>query len=390
MKYQNILITIIIITGVVSPPAKSFSMTTIHVDPVRGDDSSGGDRQHPLKSISGALARLPDPLPDSVTIQLAPGLYESTGGKNMPSNSLHLFHRMRPNRKVILMGKKSPKGDLPILAWEGAHMIDAREGEWWLENIQIGTGTKRQRRGVMVTGPALVTLKNVSFRTRSFSDAAIYAQRGGKVALRGSILINENLHDQAEEETFAGIIAEDHGLVRFVEPKGSSLSMGNGSLSASYYGVIRLGCETARITSWGGQSNTLAVNNSGRIDLHGTTTRLCAKVKSNTPIGLEHDGHILAEGAHIIIAGKNDNAIVLQKASTLTCNDIELTGQFGHSIRAMSGSMFVGRFISNITGVRSSTGASVNIDKVTGSILGPVIANTTGTISLPDKNVVSQ
>jgi hypothetical protein len=309
---------------------------------------------------------------------------------NMPSNSLYLFHRMQPNRKVVIIGRKSPKGELPILAWEGAHMIEAADGQWWLENLQIGTATRRQRRGVMVTGPALVTLKDMSFRMRSLSDAAIYAQRGGKVALAGAISINEDLHDKAGEETFAGIIAEDHGLVRFVQPKGSSLSMGNGSLSASYYGVIRLGCETARITSWGGQSNTLAVNNSGRIDLHGTKTRLCAKVKTNTPIGLEHDGHILAEGAHIIIEGSNSNAIVLQKASTLTCNDVELKGQFGHAIHAMSGSMFVGRFIGDVTGIRASTGASINIDKVTGSILGPAIANTTGTISLPDKNIVSQ
>lgn len=390
MKYQHILCTIVTVVGIVACPETSSSMTMIHVDPVRGNDSSSGDSQHPLKSISAALDRLPDPLRDSFTIQLAPGIYKSTGGINMPSNSLYLFHRMGPDCKVTITGRKSQKGELPILAWEGAHLINATEGQWWLEGLRIGTGSKRQRRGVMVTGPALVTLKNMSFRTRSLSDAAIYAQRGGKVALAGAISINEDLHDHAEEETFAGIIAEDHGLVRFVQREGSSLSMGNGSLSASYYGVIRLGCETARITSWGRQSNTLAVNNSGRIDLHGTKTQLCAKVKTNTPIGLEHDGHILAEGAHVIIEGNNSNAIVLQKASTLTCNDVELKGQFGHAIQAMSGSMFVGRFIGDVTGIRSSTGASINIDKVTGSIIGPVIANTTGTISLPDKNIVSQ
>ena len=64
----------------------------------------------------------------------------------------------------------------------------------------------------------------------------------------------------------------------------------NGSLSAGEYGLIGLGCETARITSWGRQSNCLAVNDSGRVDLHGTETTLCAKVAENTPIGPEHDG----------------------------------------------------------------------------------------------------
>jgi hypothetical protein len=159
-------------------------------------------------------------------------------------------------------------------------MVDVREGVWWLENTQIGTGTKRQRRGVMVAGPGCVTLKNVTFRTRSLSDAAIYAQRGGLVELRGAIKLNEHLHERAEEETFAGIIATDHGIVRFAERDGASLEIGNGSLSASYYGVIGLGCKTARITSWGEQSNCLAVNNSGRIDLHNTTTRTVRPTKA--------------------------------------------------------------------------------------------------------------
>jgi hypothetical protein len=150
--------------------------------------------------------------------------------------------------------------------------------------------------------------------------------------------------DKADAQTFAGINAEDHGLVRFVERTGASLDVGNGSLSASYYGVIRLGCETAKITSWGEQSNNLAINKGGRIDLHGTTTTLCARQRENTPIGLEHDGHILAEGAHIIIQGENNAAIVLQKSSTLTCNDIELRGTFKTAVSAMSGLMFVGRF----------------------------------------------
>ncbi len=178
------------------------------------------------------------------------------------------------------------------------------------------------------------------------------------------LYINEQLHNKAENESFSGIIAEDHGLVMFAETQGASLDMGNGSLSASYYGVIRLGCETAKITSWGEQSNNLAINNGGRIDLHGTTTTLCARQKANTPIGLEHDGHILAEGAHIIIQGDNENAIVIQKSSTLTCNDIELRGTFKTAISAMSGSMFVGSFLGDIPGLSASTSATINIEEM--------------------------
>lgn len=166
----------------------------------------------------------------------------------------------------------------------------------------------------MVQGPGEVTLKDVTFRTRSNSDAGIYAHRGGKVTLLVRIRLNEHLHDEAPDESFCGIIATDHGSVRFGERAGAVLEIGNGSLSASYWGAIRLGCERATITSWGRQSNNLAVNNSGRIDLHDTETTLRAKVPENTPIGPEHDGHILAEGAHIIIDGTNDCAISLQKA----------------------------------------------------------------------------
>jgi hypothetical protein len=300
------------------------------------------------------------------------------------------MRRMRPGVRVSIVGQTNRSGELPKMAWEGgAAMVDVREGVWWLENTQIGTGTKRQRRGVMVAGPGCVTLKNVTFRTRSLSDAAIYAQRGGLVELRGAIKLNEHLHERAEEETFAGIIATDHGIVRFAERDGASLEIGNGSLSASYYGVIGLGCKTARITSWGEQSNCLAVNNSGRIDLHNTTTRLCARQKQNTPIGLEHDGHVLAEGAHIIIEGTNDTAIYLQKSCTLTCNDIEIRGNCPNTLTASSGSMFVGRFKSDVAGITATTSATINIEAADGKIAGPLSATRGGIISLPDGKIVS-
>jgi hypothetical protein len=242
----------------------------------------------------------------------------------------------------------------------------------------------------MVTGPGQVTLKDVTFRTRSLSDAGIYAQRGGLVLLRGAIKLNEHLHEQAGEETFCGIIATEHGLVRFADRKGATLDIGNGSLSVSYYGCIRLGCETARITSWGEQSNNLAINNSGRIDLGDSAVTLRARQKRNTPIGLEHDGHILGEGAHIIIEGDNDAAIALQKSSTLTCNKIDLRGKFDTSLWASSGSMFVGRFVTDVGRIEATTAASINIEQIDGKLIGPVVAKHSATISLPDRDVTSE
>jgi hypothetical protein len=240
----------------------------------------------------------------------------------------------------------------------------------------------------MVTAPAQITLKNVTFRTRSQSDAAIFAERGGLVLLRGAIRINDDMHQKAPDESFAGIIATDHGTVRFDGSEDASLDMGNGSLSASYYGCIGLGCKTARITSWGEQSNTLAINNGGRIDLRNTTTTLVAKKKRNTPIGLEHDGHILAEGARIIIDGENEMAIALQKASTLTCNDIELHGKFDKSLWASSGSMFVGRFRTDVNNIEADTSAQINVEALDGKILGEATAKRCAVISLPDRNII--
>ena len=366
------------------PPERLF------VDPVRGRDTGPGTKEAPLATLAAALARLPDPVAHSVTIELTGGRYDAVGTADSEARSLGLMCRMRPGTTVKIIGRPDQKGRPPVLAWEGSPLVDAREGDWWLENVQIGSGSVQQRRGVMVSGTAHVTVKDVTFRTRSVSDAGIYVERGGQVLLRGTIRLNEHLHEQGGEETFCGIIATTHGIVRFAERQGASLDIGNGSLSASYYGIIRLGCETARITSWSEQSNNLAINNSGRIDLHDTTVRLCARQKRNTPIGLEHDGHILGEGARVIIEGENNMAVALQKASTFTCNALELRGKFEYCLWATSGSMFVGRFLTDVGQVEATTGANINIEKIDGKLLGPAVAKHCGTISLPDRNVFSE
>ena len=376
--------------GAIRPTAET-PRAEMWVAAEKGRPGASGAQSDPCRSLSDAIARLPELLTHTVTIHLAAGNYSTTGAASMPPDRLELMRRMRPGVSVRIIGERGADGAVPHFAWEGGTaMVLATEGEWWIENVQIGTGTLRQRRGVMVTGPAQVTLKDVTFRTRSQSDAAIFADRGGMVLLRGAIRINEHLHDSAPEESFAGIIAIDHGTVRFAESDGASLDLGNGSLSASYYGCIGLGCKTARITSWGEQTNNLAINNGGRIDLHNTTTTLVARQKRNTPIGLEHDGHILAEGARIIIEGENDAAIALQKASTLTCNDIELRGKFGKSLWASSGSMFVGRFRSDINDLSADTSAHINVEALDGKIRGEVTATRCSTIALPDRNVVGK
>jgi len=394
LSFRNLLMLVLSTLALAIAPIAAEAQDRIperlYVDLARGSDRNTGTKTRPFETISAAIARLPEPLPRSVTIELAAGRYTTTGGHAMSDNALELTLRMRPGITVRLRGPAAA-GDLPVLAWQGGRaMVDVRDGDWWLENVQVGTFTKRQRRGVMVASPGHVTLKNVTFRTRSLSDAGIYAHRGGQVSLRGHIRLNEHLHGNADAETFCGIIATDHGLVRFRERENASLEIGNGSLSAGYYGCIRLGCDTARISCWTEQSNNLAINNGGRIDLHNTTVTLKAKQRRNTPIGLEHDGHILGEGARVIITGDNNMAIALQKASTFTCNDIELRGKYDYCLWASSGSMFVGRFKTDVGRIEATTGANINIEKIDGKLIGPVEAKHTGTVSLPDRNVYSE
>lgn len=372
-----------------SPAQTSGTPERLFVDAERGRDAPGaGCKERPLRTLSAALARLPDPVEGPLTIEVR-GSHATTGAVDMPAGKLVLDRRMRVGARVDITGQPDSKGGAAVFAWAGdGAMVDAREGEWRISGVQIGTFSKDQRRGVMVQGPAEVTLDDVTFRTRSNSDAAIYAHRGGKVTLRGAIKLNEHLHDEAPDESFCGIIATDHGSVRFGEREGASLDIGNGSLSASYWGAIRLGCQRTTITSWGRQSNNLAVNNSGRIDLHDTDTTLRARVKENTPIGPEHDGHILAEGAHIIIEGNNDSAITLQKASTFTCNDIELRGTFRKTVWAMSGSLFVGRFLTDVTRLEAHTGAGIHVEAIDGKLLEEPTADSGAVVSLPGGRVV--
>ena len=357
----------------------------LHVDGKRGSDKASGTHRKPLRSLSAAIARIPDPLLESLTIELAPVDYDETGGRDMPDHCLHLMRRMAPG--VVVTIRSASDSERARWSWEGSRqLVVATEGAWHLQGIEVGSFTVRQRRGVEVVGPADVTLEDVRFRLRSQSGEAIFARDGGRVSLRGAIELNEHLHETADDETFTGILAVDHGVVEFDRREGATLDIGNGTLSVRYYGQIRLGCESARITCHT-TSNNLAINSGGRIDLRATPVVLRATDPRNTPIGLEHDGHLLAEDAHVRIVGENHSAIALQKSSTFTCNDIDLVGTFGHALWASSGSMFTGRFLGDVTRLKASTGAQVLVEKVGGELIGPLEAKSAGVIAVPGRVV---
>ena len=366
----------------------------LYVDAARGRDSASGAEIAPVKTIGAAIGRLGEKIDRNVTIHLAAGRYMTTGGKGRDAERLELSHAMGEGVRVTIQGVSEPRGRV-ILDWpsrSSRFMMVVTRGHWALENLQLGTRKPTQRHGISVQGPALLDVRNVRIRTRSLSGPGLHAHHGGRIHLYGTIELNEDLHgNRGEAESFCSIQAEFSGVVRFRQREGASLSMGNGNLDVRTYGIVDLGCEWARITSWGEQSNTIAINDSGRVGLRNTTTTLCAQNPRNTPIGLEHDGHLMAEGARIIILGRaNHGAIILQKASSFFCNDVEIQGEPRQALLAMSGSVLLAGIVGDLGPVRATTGSQIIVEKCTGSIMGEISADKMGQVLLPDgRNAVN-
>jgi hypothetical protein len=72
----------------------------------------------------------------------------------------------------------------------------------------------------------------------------------------------------------------------------------------------------------------------------------------------------------------------------LTCNDIWLEGEFATALWASSGSMFVGRFKTDVGRIQARTGAGIHIEAVGGELRGPIEVESGGVVSLPDRRVV--
>jgi hypothetical protein len=388
------VLAMIILFAAVGPTQTVRGDIHLYVDATRGSDRADGSRASPLNSLYAAIKRLPKQINQAATIHIAQGAYEVTGPGKSDAESLELNRFMSNRAKVRIVGetanfeKPAPPGGV-VLNWRtrsSRFLITATQGHWTLENIQIGAKKPGQRAGISVAGPALLELRDVRIHTAGRKGPGLRAHNGGRIHLYGNIELNEDLREAGgNDDNFCRIEAEYAGVVKFMQKKEATLTLGNGNLSASYYGVIELGCEQASITSWNYQSNPIAVNNSGRVDLHNTTTTVCARNPKNTPIGLEHDGHVLAEGARIIIEGRgNSNAIVLQKASTLFCNDVEIRGQVRHPLLAMSGSVLLVGIDGDLGETFATTCASIIIEKCTGRVIGPVKETKYGQVVLPE------
>ena len=373
--------------------ARPAERQEIFVDAAHGDDTATGTSEEPVKTLFAAIERLGEAIEQDVIINVAAGRYERTGGSGRDAQRLELNLPMREGARVRIVGrggnsngKATPSG--VVLDWESdaaGYLVVVTQGHWTLENVQLGTRRRGQRHGISVAGPGLLELRDVRVHTGSQSGPGLHAHHGGRVHLYGAIGLNEDLHEsRGQGESFCCVEADHFGTIRFRQRTGASLSAGNGNLSASYYGIIELGCEQARITSWNYQSDPIAVNNSGRVDLHNTTTRLCARNPRNTPIGLEHDGHVLAEGARIIIDGcDNSNAIVLQKASSFFCNDVEIRGSVQTALMAYSGSVLLAGIVGDLGGVRATTGSKIIVEKCTGRLIGPIEQDKGGQVMQP-------
>jgi hypothetical protein len=361
------------------------SSKELYVDPINGNDKASGVLCAPVLTLQGALDKLPAQVNDDCTVYLVGGVYPQSGGQ---IDLLELNRPMRENVIVRIVSQGAPV----TLNWPapGKPMITVTQGHWSLENVQVGSRQKDQPEGIRVTGPAVLDLHTVRVHTGGKRSPGLRATRGGMINLYGTIELNEDLHeDCGTGDTFCRIEADYSGVVRFQERENASLSIGNGSLCSGCYGVIELGCSTARITSWHYQANVIAVNNSGRVDFHSTKALLTARNPRNTPIGLEDDGHVLAEGAPITIQGcDNSNAIVLQKASAFFCNDVTLLGTFKSALLSMSGSTMLVGIIGDLNGGDVTTGARIILEKCTGNLTSPINVGNEGVLVLPE-NITS-
>jgi hypothetical protein len=208
-SFRNVLI----LTTLLSTSPCAWAADDLYVD-----GSKGG-------TLEKALAQLPARIDRDVTIHIKGNL----AGPKGEGESLGLSRPMREGRRVRIIGE----GDTSILSWTAGDepLVLVTQGRWSLENLQIGTRQKGQRRGVRVTGPGVVELHDVRIRTASQSAPGLHATRSGLAELFGKIELNEDLHEKAEGETFTGIEADYGGVVRFREREKASLSIGNGSLS---------------------------------------------------------------------------------------------------------------------------------------------------------------
>ena len=264
-----------------------------YVDPVSGSDTATGTRSNPFRTVSAALARVPEVVATSFAIHLAPGTAPSTGAHGVPSGTLVLDRRTRRTSDSVVdvsvhfcgegpgFGVPAEPGQV-VLDWGSTPLVEVKAGVWYFENVQLANRScSGSQQGLTVYGSeSLVHLKAVRIRTGCHSGPGILASRSAEVRLYGAIELNEDLHDLAVAGSFCGIIAEYHAAVRFADARVPE--PGQRVVECQVYGTIELGGAWARITSWGDQSNCLAVNNSGRIDLHSTRSP-CAPKNPATP-----------------------------------------------------------------------------------------------------------
>ena len=399
-RYTAIGLLLAVVCSVTAGQAQTpGSGLHLYVDGTNGSDQATADRLGPVKTLAAAIQRLPEEIDREVTIHVAPGHYTTTGRRGRDALRLELKRSMGGCARVRIVGNASlfetpaAPGSV-VLNWpaeSSGFLMVVSDGHWSLENIQIGTRQPGQSRGICTVGPAVLELRDVRIHTAGRKGTGLQAHHGGRILLYGTIGLNEDLlQSGGGENSFCRVEAKYGGVVKFMQKEGARLILGNGNLSASYYGVIELGCEEARITSWNYQSNPIAVNNSGRVDLHNTTTFLCARNPRNTPVGLEHDGHVLAEGARIVIDGfGNGNAIVLQKASSFFCNDVVIGGRIVSPLLATSGSTLLVGVEGDLGETWATTGATIIVEKCAGELLGPFKVSRSGHIVLPDGRIVA-
>ena len=203
VKKQTILaiILMVIVLADFSWAETTNNEIHIYVDGTTGNDRNAGKINNPLKTINAAVKRLPRTINKFVTIHIAAGNYRTTGGMGLDAERLELNRPMHKNARVRIVGNTvdfdQPAGAGSVLLnWQTQSrdfLIVATQGHWTLENIQVGSRQSGQRRGIAVTGPAMLELRDDRIHTIGQKGPGICARYGGRIHLFGNIELNDDL-----------------------------------------------------------------------------------------------------------------------------------------------------------------------------------------------------
>jgi|GEM_PF-1098174 hypothetical protein len=202
-------------------PLISNGNATIYVDPNDGDDSAGGSKDDPLKTIQEAVWRVPIYLRDQYTIDLAtvpdtPVTYDEdvlvptvigTGnaGKEVDAP------RAGPFINLVIRGKQSDPGAVKIGSLVFGNMVGTSVGNLYYATLTRSSPYDDERYGLSAYGSGEVKLFDLEFGPGSDNGILAYGAN-----------IKASRVDFGDENVDIGVKAKRHASVVMHESKGQT------------------------------------------------------------------------------------------------------------------------------------------------------------------------